>query len=230
MLSSIIGNGQLANIFNTDSLNNTLIFASGVSDSSCISELAFRREEELLKYTLTKNENKKFVYFSSTALSADNYELNDYYLHKKRMEKIVKQYSNNFFIFRIPQLFGELKKHKTLINHIYNSIKFNNQLTIFSSAERYVIEIKDAKLLVESYLAHSESNITVDLANPYRYKVIEIVVIFENLLNKKAIVNYVNKVDKYDLNLNNLTEFIEKYNINIHFSPSYLEDKLMKEI
>jgi len=180
--------------------------------------------------TLKGNKERKFVYFSSCALSAKEYPKNEYYQHKKKMEDIVKEHSNNYYIFRIPQLFGDLILHKTLINFIYKSIEHKHRFNVYSEAYRYVIEINDVAKLVEAYLKYSKSCLTVDIANPYRYKVIEIVNVFENLLNKKAIYEVIEKEDKYLLDLSDINKFIKEYDINIEFGKNYLIDKLMEKI
>lgn len=79
----VVGSGQLANIFKNSKIENTVVFASGVSDSKCTDNHAFDRETKLLKLYLDKYPNNKFVYFSSCALSAELYERNEYYKHKK---------------------------------------------------------------------------------------------------------------------------------------------------
>jgi UDP-2-acetamido-2,6-beta-L-arabino-hexul-4-ose reductase len=227
----IIGNGQLATIFQNSVLrNNTCIFASGVSNSNCTDEKQFEREKKLLINTLKNNNDKKFVYFSSCALSAPEYPKNDYYRHKTNMETIIKEYSNNYYIFRIPQLFGDLILHKTLINFIYKSIEHNHKFNIYDEAYRYVIEINDVKHLVEQYLTHHESCMTVDIANPFRYKVLDIVQIFEKLLSKKAPYEVARKEDQYMLDLASLENFIKDKNIAITLGEDYLINKLKEKL
>ena len=227
----VIGNGQLAKIFINSSmnLNNVCIFASGVSNSSCIDEKQFEREKNLLIDTLKSSSDKKIVYFSSCALSAPEYPKNDYYKHKTNMELLIKEYSNNYYIFRIPQLFGDLILHKTLINFIYKSIEHNHKFNIYDEAYRYVIEINDVQRLVESYL-DNDGCITVDLSNPYRYKVLDIVYIFEKLLNKKAHYEVVQNEDKYTLDLTSLEDFIKEKRIDINFGEEYLMKKLREKL
>jgi nucleoside-diphosphate-sugar epimerase len=227
----VIGNGQLANVFQKSELrDNACIYASGVSNSTCTDIKQFDREKDLLIDTLNKNTNKKFVYFSSCALSADEYPKNDYYRHKANMEDIIKEHSKSYYIFRIPQLFGDLILHKTLINFIYKSIEHDHKFNVYDEAYRYVIEIHDVKKLVEEYLNSSESCITVDLANPYRYKVLDIVNIFEQLLNKKAVCEIVSKEDKYALDLSKMEAFIKCNSLQIDFGEDYLINKLKEKI
>ncbi len=226
----IVGNGQLAKVFQgADLKENVCIFASGVSNSSCTDEKQFEREKNLLIDTLKNNSDKKFVYFSSCALSAIEYPKNDYYKHKANMEDIIKEHSNNYYIFRVPQLFGDLILHKTLINFIYKAIEHNHKFNIYDEAYRYVIEINDVRKLVESYL-NFDSCITVDLANPYRYKVLDIVQIFEKLLGKKAYYEVLQKEDKYTLDLISLEKFVKEKKIDIDFGKDYLIKKLREKL
>ncbi len=226
----IVGTGQLAQIFIDLQIDNTVIFASGVSNSNCTEEKEFKRERILLLKTLKENQNSKFVYFSSCALSAPDYPKNEYYKHKENMEILIKEYSHNYYIFRVPQLFGELKSHNTLINFIYESIITNRKFKIYDKAYRYVIEINDVRNLVEAYLENFSSSIIVDLANSYRYSVSDIVYTLEELLNKKANYDLINKSDGYYLDLSDVNKFILNNNINILFSKNYLYDKLKDKI
>lgn len=226
----IIGNGQLAKKFSNSKFYNACIFASGVSNSNCIDLNEFSREKKLLLETLKKNKKTKFVYFSSCALSSYNYLLNDYYKHKQDMENIIKQYTNNYYIFRIPQLFGELKEHSTIINFLYNCIKDEKEFIVYDEAYRYVIEICDVKKIVELYLNYSKPNIIVDIANPYSYKVLDIVKMIETLLNKKGNYKIINKRDFYTLDFNSLENFLSSYNINLKFGEKYLFNHLEQKI
>lgn len=226
----IIGRGQLAQVFKDFDSDEICIFASGVSNSNCIDAHEFEREQHLLLDTLTTNKDKKFVYFSSCALSASEYPKNAYYEHKWKMEELIKAYSKKYYIFRVPQLFGALKHHKTLINFLYEAIVNEESFKVYSQAYRYVIEIGDVRKLTEAYLQHHEACVTVDLANPYRYKVTQIVEIFEKLLGKKALYELVEKEDQYTLDLSGMLEFMNQYRIETDFGEGYLTKKLTEKI
>lgn len=227
----IVGNGQLAKVFKNSDLQDTCIFASGVSNSGCTSASEFQREADLLISTLKENGDKKFVYFSSCALSAQDYPKNNYYKHKENMEQLIKAHSSQYYIFRIPQLFGDLILHKTLINFIYKAIEHNHHFNVYSEAYRYVIEINDVKQIVESFLKyHSTSSICMDIGNPYRYSVLEIVSILESLLKKKAKFNLIDQSDQYELDFQTMKRFIKQYGVNIDFHQDYLLNKLINNL
>jgi nucleoside-diphosphate-sugar epimerase len=227
----VIGDGQLAKIFTDFSVDrNIIIFASGVSNSNCTDSIAFEREKSLLVHTLEKYKGKKFVYFSSCALSAKNYTQNKYYEHKASIEKYIQIHSREYYIFRLPQLFGKLIAHKTLINHIYQSIIDEHTMTIYNHAYRYVIEINDVQKIVSAYLLYSKSNQIIDIANPYKYSILEIIKIFEDLLEKKAKYTIIDKKDEYNLDLRNILGFIEENHIDILFNKEYLYKHLLNKL
>lgn len=227
----VVGGGQLAKAFSTYAQDaNICIFASGVSNSSCIIESEFDREKNLLLFHLNSSKDKKFVYFSSCALSSNHYEKTPYYNHKRNMEQLIKDNSNNYNIFRIPQLFGDLILHKTLINFFYKAIIHQHQFNVYDQAYRYVIEIRDLKMLVDKYILESSDNTTIDFANPYRYSVLDLVKSFEDLLGMKAKYNLVEKEDAYLLNLDDMNSFIENHNIKLEFGKEYFERKIKQKL
>ncbi|MED7787517.1 NAD(P)-dependent oxidoreductase [Francisella sp. 19X1-34] len=227
----VVGSGQLAEVFyHYKDDDSVVIFASGVSNSNCTEQKEFDREGKLLEATLKNNSDKKFVYFSSCALSVEDYPKNKYYQHKQKMETLIENLSDKYYIFRVPQLFGNLKLHNTLINYIYNAIENNNKIKLYSDAYRYVIEIEDVKKIVDSYLLNSPSCSIIDVANPYRYKVLDIIKIFEGLLNKQADITVVDRQDKYVLDLSKFYSFIETNNLDIEFGEGYLKKKLYEKI
>jgi len=224
----VVGNGQLAQVFKNSSLEDGCIFASGVSNSSCVDIHEFERESKLLMLHLEKNKDKKFVYFSSCALSAKDYPKNAYYRHKENMENMIKTYSTNYYILRLPQLFGNLILHKTLINYLYKCLVHDHYFNVYSDAHRYVIEIHDVKKIVESYLSFSQSCIVVDIANPYRYSVLDIVNILEQLLQKNAKYSIIEKTDKYILEFEDMKKFIQQCKVSVDFNENYLFNHLKK--
>jgi nucleoside-diphosphate-sugar epimerase len=222
----VIGNGQLGSAFKSEKMDDVLLLASGVSDSSCTNIDAFNRESSLVQHHLERNPNKKVVYFSSSALSAgDEYANTPYYVHKKQMENLIKSKTDQYYIFRIPQLFGCFISHKTIINHFYESILNGSSFKLYDDAYRYLIHIDDLKKLVLAYLKNSQP-VCVDLANPYSYRVLEIVQAIEKALNKKANYDVIQKTDKYELDLSEMKTFIENNHLSLSFGVDYFECKL----
>lgn len=142
------------------------------------------------------------------------------------MENLIQKSIKDYYIFRVPQLFGKLIHHKTLINYIYEKIVTKEKFVIYSNAYRYVIFIDDLYKIVDSYVKYGESKVIFDIANPYKYSIFEVVKIIEKLTNKKAIYDIEEKEDTYDLDLSLMLEFLKRTNININFGNEYLFEKL----
>lgn len=227
----IVGNGQIARAFKEDNVSeDCIIFASGVANSNCCDPEKFKRERDLLSKYLNKLGNKKIVYFSSCALSAEGYILTDYYEHKLAMEELIKGSTSNYYIFRIPQLFGEIKRHPTLINYLYYSILDNKRFTLFDKAYRYVIELYDLRNLVMEIILSSNPGICIDLANPYIYSVLDIVKYFEKVLGKKANYQLIDRKDGYSLPFTELKKYMSSESSKLKFGENYLYEKLDLQI
>ncbi len=227
----IVGNGLIAKSLKNSSCNNsqTLIFASGVSNSSESSLTAFDRERILVEeYLAYSNQNNMiFVYFSSCALVDDRHLEIPYYRHKSNMEQIIKKDANKFIIIRLPQLIGKSENKNTLINYLVEKIRTGESFQLWKYATRYLIEVNDLRIIMES-LVHERSllNQRIDIANPYRYTVEEIVKDISIYMNKKA--NYIlcDKEDSYLLNLELFLNFCKKKKLDIDFGKKYLSNKL----
>lgn len=227
----IIGCGLLANTFKDSLCNNgrTLIFASGVSNSSETSDAAFLRERVLLEEQLSiANETDMlFIYFSSCALVDKNNLSSPYYYHKHMMEQIIKKHSHKFIIFRLPQLIGKSDNKNTLINYLVEKIQKGDLFEVWKGATRYLIEVNDLKQILEVFIIDkSLYGKTIDIANPYRYSIEEIVSIIACNMQKKAVYNLVDKQDSYLLNLDTFLEVFNQNSIDMQFGKEYLEIKL----
>ena len=102
----IIGNGLIANGFDKYRYNDdVLIFASGVSNSMENNENEFNKEYELLKDSI--DIPSKLIYFSTCSI-VDDSNKSPYILHKIKMEKLIRENSNNYLIFRLPIVVGNI--------------------------------------------------------------------------------------------------------------------------
>jgi hypothetical protein len=143
----IVGNGLLANAFyNVRFHRKVVVFASGVSRSSEIRNVEFLRERELLTCVLYKNPDADFIYFSSTSVLSD--ETTAYARHKIQMEKLVAELSNNFYIFRLPQVVGVVLNN-TLVSHLVRSCMECGRVKVHKNAVRNIIGVDDVARIVK---------------------------------------------------------------------------------
>ena len=110
----IVGNGDIASVLHEVDCNDILLFASGVSNSSCTDEKEFERERMLL---LSQPRNKHLVYFSSLSIY---YSTSRYAAHKYEMECLIRQeFRTSSTIVRIGSITWGMNPH-LLINVLRN--------------------------------------------------------------------------------------------------------------
>ena len=191
----IIGDGMLASMFiDYKNSNNIIIFASGVSNSSETREKEFLREKTLVENTLKNYRDKLFIYFSSCSLDDPQLSNTPYHIHKRNMEQLIKEISNYYIIFRVPNIIGRGGNKNTIINFLFNKIKQEEVFDLWINATRNIVDIEDLYKIV-SYIINNRvfKNIILNIAYEYNYKVEDIVHAIENILNKKAKYNIINK-------------------------------------
>jgi len=221
----IVGNGLIAKSFlNSQYLfNNEIIFASGVSNSLQTSNVEFKREVDLL--LSYKNNNKKFVYFSTSSIFDNNRKSDPYVVHKINIENIIKDNFSNYLIYRLPIVVGRSINSNTLANYLYHKIKNNYNFEIHSNSCRYLIDICDVTKYVYNTIDNNRVEINLNFDN--KISIEGIVKIFEKILNKNAQYIKINKGDCYDID-NSLFKDLVNHNIEIEECNSYNEKLLEK--
>lgn len=230
----IIGSGLLAtslkDYFDKVYLNhdNYLIFASGVSNSGENRDSEFEREINLLKQSVSKNIDRTIIYFSSSALVNEKNSELGYYKHKLKMENLISK-TNNFIILRLPQVIGDSSNKNTMLNFFISTIENDAKLYIKKNAYRYFVGIDDVASFLCLLIQNNIKNIMFNFANPYRYRVVDVIRIISKVLNK----NYTNfelidETDGYVVDFTMMNEFLDRYQVKFDFSEEYLEQKIKK--
>ena len=181
----IIGSGLIGSRFSDSHYSSSnLIFASGVSASSCKSKMEFKRERDLLAYWLNKRPD--IIYFSTCSIEDPNLSDNEYVLHKQEMESLVLSHPKGIVI-RVPQIVGRSNNKNTLINFLFDKIYNQDEFDLYIGAVRNLIDIDDVVKLT-NLLIDSQKNISqCSFAMPFDYEITKIVSCIETILNKKAI-------------------------------------------
>ena len=179
----IVGKGLIATGFENskEDYSNYVIFASGVSNSKETSDNEYNREKNLILKTIEKNKDLKIIYFSSILVDTTK---NKYFENKLEVENIIKENSNNYIIFRIPQIVGKNGNPKNLVNHIKNSILNEDEITINSNVERSLLDIDDLVSIVD-YCKDKTNCKTLKISGIEKIKVFTLCELIGNLVNKK---------------------------------------------
>lgn len=223
----VVGRGMIATKFLDVSDENTLFFASGVSNSNETDIESFKKEENLLKHYLEKNQNIKFIYFSSCDVENPQLNTKPYYKHKLNMEKIVSQYNGTYYILRLPQVVGKGGNQNTLINFLIDKIENELPFQVWAGTEKNILDIDDVFSIV-MYVVNQKkySNSICNIINKKYISILELVNIIETVLNKKAI---------YSLNELNTTYYYDSLcmdsilkDLNLQFNENYFYKLIAK--
>lgn len=214
----IVGNGMVARAFApryaTDP--DTLIFASGVSNSNETEVHAFARERALLREHL-QGGYRRVVYFGSCNV-VNMQERSPYFQHKRSMEALVAA-TGRGTVLRLPQVVGHTHNPNTLTNFLRDCILQERQLTVWTSAERNLIDIEDVATIATRILDTGTPPAVVAIATPWSLPMPHIVALFEQVLRRRAKRVLVDRGEGMSID-STLSEQVAR-DIGIDFGPDY---------
>ena len=205
----IFGSGMIATAFGrVRGLRGTVLYAAGVSNSSCTRQSEFDREKNRLTEALCTP--GPFIYVSTCSV-----EDKPYTHHKHAMEGFVKA-RGDYLIVRLPIVAGPTTNPHTLLNFLYDKVQRSEEFDLFTKARRNVIDVADAAAILEWLVRGGAHNQTINVAAPQDYAVTEIVGVFERITGKKAVVNRIDSGDSQDIDVRRISE------ADVDFSGDYL--------
>jgi UDP-2-acetamido-2,6-beta-L-arabino-hexul-4-ose reductase len=189
----VVGNGMLAQYFDSYKDNDeVVIFCSGVSNSNEVNDVAFSREKDLLISTVNTYKSRTVVYFSSCdVMYARNID-KAYYYHKLNMESVIQSSAEKYYIFRLPQVVGHSANNYSLINWFANSISNGDKINAWGGAYKNLIGIEEVFKLSSYFIDNKtfENNI-INIVNSRYYSIKEIINTLEKIINKRALIEYI---------------------------------------
>ena len=205
----------------------TIIFASGVSNSKNTVEEHFEREFSLLKATLFNHPEKTLVYFSTCSIDDADSQKAPYVIHKKSIESYIRRQVPNYYLFRVSNVAGTSNNPYTLLNYFVNNILQNHSFSVWKNAYRNIIGIDDMHAIINCILQEkSLKNSTINIANPHNYSVQHIIKTIENFLEKKALFTEIDRGDNYEIDTALIASVIQE--LKIPFDDHYLSSLLKK--
>lgn len=228
----IFGRGFIgSNLRRLELSKDFLVYAAGVSNSNQNKVSAYKKEINVLKKVLkTVDAKKKFIYISS--LSVENKKLrNDRYVKNKLLiENLIKKNIQRYLIVRLPQIVGRNKNKFTLTNCLYKNIKLGKPVVLWKNSIRNLIDIDDIVKILKKYLKNKPKiNTTINIFNPKSVKVISLIKLFSEILNKEVKIRMITRENK-NINFNKLrkgTRLPNKY-YKVFDKKNYIEGVLRK--
>jgi len=209
----IIGRGLIASLFINDDREDTVFFASGVSNSLENRAEEFLREEHLIRKTLEENKEKIFVYFSTCSIYDSSKTGSDYVLHKLKMEQLIKNSCERYLILRVSNAVGSGGNPNLLMNYLIRSIKNKETINVHTKATRNLIDAEDIKKITFELLDGQTFNKIVNVAYTQNYAIIEILEIIERFYDTKLDLNLIKSGSGYDINVPDVEAYFVKNNL-----------------
>ena len=185
----VIGNGMMAKVFNDHYKDDDsiVIFASGVSNSNEVSETQYVREKTLIEKCLIEHPDKKLIYFSSVIhLSGMKTRYLD---HKREIESLLQQRSNNYLVIRLPQIVGHGGNKNNIVNYFDNCIKNDVVINVQIDTIRSIIDVDDVFRIVKECIDR-EHNKVLNLSYIEQIYVDKLVEILYSINNKPGKLTY----------------------------------------
>jgi nucleoside-diphosphate-sugar epimerase len=181
----IVGTGLVARAFSARFADDpgTIIFASGVSNSGETDPAAFARERGLLEAQLA-HPSARLVYFGSCNV-VNPLQDSPYFQHKRAMETLVTG-SGRGTVLRLPQVVGSTRNPNTLTNFLRDCILQGRPLTLWTRAQRNLIDIEDVAAIADHILASPDVPPIIAITSPWSLPMPRIVDLFEQVLGRRA--------------------------------------------
>lgn len=220
----IIGNGLIASAFENSKIDYSkyIIFASGVSNSKETSDDEYNREKDLLLKAIKENKGLKIIYFSSILADITKTK---YFENKLEIENIIKNTSDNYIIFRIPQIIGNGGNPKNLINYLKDCIVNENEIMINSNVERSIIDIDDL-LKIVNYCMDKVTCEILKISGIEKIKLFTLCDFISDILNKTPILKIIDNIEYDSWDIEN-SKIVNDIIIDIKY-PNYTYTILKK--
>ena len=225
----IIGSGLIARAFaeHASMLNDTCIYAAGVSNSSCTDPTEFTRDEDRLRAALTAMPaSTRLVYFSTCSVDDASLRQSGYVVHKSRLEKLVEE-RPPYLVVRLPQVAGRTPNPHTLLNYLYARVTRSEKFDLWKHARRNIIDVDDAAALILYLIRTGQAaDETINVANPRSSSMSEIVEALEAATGRRAVYRVVDRGGAYEIDTSRIESAIAA--LRLRFGDAYLPRTVAK--
>lgn len=138
------------------------------------------------------------------------------------MEQLIKKEFSSYLIFRLPILVGRSDNPHTLTNFLHYQIISRQPIFVFKNACRYLMDVDDISFLLGRMIDSEQfRNNSLDVNFNNVIYVTDLLSIFENILEMKAIQQIVDKGSCYETDNKIFKEFIDS--IEFKLPDNYVE-------
>jgi nucleoside-diphosphate-sugar epimerase len=184
---TILGTGMMAHGFaaHASELERAIVFARGVSDSSCADGSQFARERAALQEALAgaRSSGRTLVYFSTGKVYGDARQpraedapmrpISPYAAHKAACETEIRDSGVVHLILRLPNVVGPGQNSAQLVPALHNQA-LAGRVRLLRDAERDILHIDDVAGATVRLIEAGTSHETVNVASGHSVPVTEI--------------------------------------------------------
>ena len=224
----LVGSGVIYNRFIDFSLQTEyLVLTGSINESIILNENLIINEESIIKEALEINQDKIIIYFSSCGVLDEKTQDSEYTLHKLRMERLIIENSKKYYIFRLPNIIGNIHGKMDLINNFINSINNDFEIRVWKNTKRYFIDIDDAYEIIKEILDNKILlNKIINIGIPIAMEIKEVLNEIEIICNKKSNYRYVENKSNYNIDFTDVMPIIN--NLKINYNKNYFRNSLQK--
>ncbi len=220
----IIGKGMIANAFmgNSTHILDSIVFASGVSNSACTEQKLYEKERLLLERTVNSclQKGHKLIYFSSAGAVYGNCEevmneestvkpVSDYGINKVKYENYIKNSGVNYLILRVSNVIGRNQNQNQLVPYLVSKILGGN-VKIYREASRDLVDVEDLVEWTLQLMHTADNKLTINMVSGIAVPVNRMVEELMTIMNKDANIVMINGGDKHLFSNNKLVAHIKK--------------------
>jgi nucleoside-diphosphate-sugar epimerase len=223
----IIGRGLLAMALREIERDDLTFYANGISNS--VLEEIPRNNIELIEINeiANNNQDRTFVYFSTSQVNSVFNHSRAYVQHKLLAEELVKSHFEKYLVVRTSNLVGHNPWNThTLFNYLSNALKADERITINPLVIRNFLDANHFTILLRTYLQNYSTNKIIEIVNPVSYTMDEIIREFEKFFCKRFLVerSAVNDFAVFDLNTGLSLELFAQFDIGTeNYIPGLLK-------
>ena len=239
----IIGNGMIAKgllPYSAD-INDAVVFASGVSDSTLKDRQEYDREYQMLYQVIhdCRQRDKTLVYFSSGGTvygKCDDERKEDaplfpetvYGRHKVLCESVITSSGVRYLIARLPTVVGQTKSKTQLIPVLIKQA-MEGHVTLLKDAERDIIGIADVARIIVAILGKLRRNEIINVASGVSVPVSDIFSEIQNNLGVKPIIKIVSGGDKQRFNVDKLHAYCPEITFTMDYYRNVIQNYISEQ-
>lgn len=216
----IVGSGMIAMASKAADAPDTLIFASGVSDSKEEDPKAYQREVDLFNQHAAERDWMRIFYFSTCSVYDPENVSSPYVSFKlEREREIIEEYPASI-ILRLPQVIGSSENPKQLGAFLFDRLSKEKSFEIYENACRYLFYAGDLPKVIELFNRKEFCGSTINVAHKNRCSIKEIVEIFEQLMGVTANYKLVPKGSCYEVPNSDFVDELDRNKLELRSTPT----------